>query len=163
MALSHCKKINVLVIFFVAVIFLSGCQKNITHQPRTDFADHQIIHAVLNTTPLRIEVVNTSASITQGLSDRTQIGGDGMLFFLREEGIPTFWMKHMHFPLDLIWLNQNRIVDITRNAPEPLVTTPERELPVYSPISPSNMVLEVPGGMSEKWHIKKGDALEIQP
>jgi len=162
MASSQIKNITVLMTMFVAAIFLSACQKNIVHTVRTDFADHQIIPIVVNGTQHRVEVVNTAESITQGLSDRDHIGSDGMLFFLHEQRIPTFWMKRMHFPLDLIWINRNHIVDVTRNVPAPNSAIPESDLPLYSPTTSSNMVLEVPAGMSEKWHIRKGDALEIQ-
>ena len=163
MANSRIKNIKSIIVLAFVVLF-SACQTNVSQQQgHTNFTDHQVISILLNKRPMRVEVVNTQASITQGLSDRTNIGSDGMLFFLPEQRIPTFWMKHMYFPLDLIWLNHTQIVDISYFVPAPSFSTPDSELPLYSPTMPANMVLEVPAGMSEKWHIKKGDALEIHP
>jgi uncharacterized membrane protein (UPF0127 family) len=32
---------------------------------------------------------------------------EGMLFYLEEPRKGSFWMKNMHFPIDIIWLDEN--------------------------------------------------------
>ena len=43
--------------------------------------------------------------------------GVGMLFVFNSPGQYSFWMKDMHFPLDMVWIDSDKIVaDISRNA-----------------------------------------------
>lgn len=111
----------------------------------------------LNDTVLEVEVVNTAASITQGLSGRSEIGADGMLFVFSQPMMPRFWMKEMQFPLDLIWINQGKIVDITENVPAPEPGTKLDDLPTYAPAAPVDWVLEVPAGIAAQYELQVGD------
>ncbi len=117
--------------------------------------DHGRAILKIGTTQLIVEVVNTAASVTQGLSDRAELGADGMLFVFQQSMMPRFWMKEMQFPLDLIWINKKKIVDITHNAPAPDPTTPLSELPTYAPSAPVDWVLEVPASTAAqlRWEV----------
>ena len=43
---------------------------------------------------------------------------EGMLFFLDDPRKASFWMKNMHFPIDIIWLDENlTIVHIEKALP----------------------------------------------
>ncbi len=96
---------------------------------------------------LWVELVNQPDSITQGLSGRTSIGSDGMLFVFNTHAYtPTFWMKDMLFGLDLVWINENKIVDISANVVPPAPGTPDQLLRTYRPNQPADLVLEVPAG-----------------
>jgi len=106
---------------------------------------------------LNVEVVNSSASITQGLSGRSQIGADGMLFVLPQSRIPNFWMKDMQFDLDFVWLLENQVIDITEKVPSPAPNTPDNYLPLYQPNQAVNLVLELPAGTVDALGIKIGD------
>lgn len=128
----------------------------------SDLADGAVVEAELGEQPITIEVVKTPQSITQGLSDRSSIGSDGMLFILDRTQFPSFWMRRMLFDLDLIWLLDNQVVEITRQVPHPAPGTPESELPLYRPSVPVNQVLEVPAGTAEALGITVGDQLEIK-
>lgn len=127
---------------------------------RLPASDHRKTVMKLGAQTLIIEIVNSPESITQGLSDREAIGSDGMLFLLPPAtSQPTFWMKDMHFALDMIWLKDGQVVDISTNVPPPRSGTPESQLPLISPKVPANMVLEVDAGRSQTWGIKVGDQL----
>ncbi len=119
--------------------------------------DHQPFELTLNDHSLTVEVVNTPASITQGLSGRPELGRDGMLFVLGQSRIPLFWMKDMLFDLDMVWLDDNQVVDITTNVPRPQPNTPDHQLPLYQPRQPANLVLELPAGMVDQLDIQIGD------
>lgn len=112
---------------------------------------------------LTTELVNTDASRTLGLSGRAQIGSDGMLFVFPKSARHSFWMKDMKIDLDLIWIQDKKIVDITRDVPAPTQEqTLSGQLPSYSPRAPVNLVLELPAGSAKTWNIQPGDAFEIR-
>jgi uncharacterized membrane protein (UPF0127 family) len=121
--------------------------------------DHGFTNLTVVTTTLRVEVVNTSASITQGLSGRSSIGSDGMLFVFTQSMMPRFWMKEMQFPLDLIWINNGKIVDITENVSAPEPGQALNDLPTFGPKEPANWVLEVPAGTAKSSNWKVGDVV----
>lgn len=108
--------------------------------------------------PLLVETAQTPKQWEKGLGGRDGLVGiDGMLFIFPQYHVPVFWMKDTHFPLDMIWLSDGLVVDITRNAP---VATSDK-LPTYSPRQRINMVLEVSAGWTEANGVNIGDKLEI--
>lgn len=93
---------------------------------------------------VKAEAVRTPAQLYRGLSDRRELPeGRGMLFFMPEKQVQTFCMRGMRFPLDFIWINQERVAGLTRNVP------PTFSGDLTSP-GPTNFVLEVPGGFTVK-------------
>lgn len=129
---------------------------------RASLVDHQQVLLVFENNMLTAEVVNTPASITQGLSGREQIGADGMLFVLGSLQTPLFWMKEMKFGLDLVWIREMTIVDISHNVPAPEPGTPLTELPRYQPNQPVDMVFEIPAGHAESLDLTIGSSFTIQ-
>lgn len=112
----------------------------------------------INGVSISAEIANTPKTRTSGLSNRERLAEDsGMLFIFDNSGYHTFWMKDMNFPIDIIWIHDNRIVDITENIP------PEKDnkLTIYKPSKPVKFVLEVNAGFSEKNNFKVGDTVEI--
>lgn len=95
-----------------------------------------------------------------GLSNRKSLNADtGMLFVFDKKGIYSFWMKNTLIPLDMIYINDDKIVYIVKNAPsEKNSTTP---LPIYTPTAESNYVLEINGGLSDKNKFKVGDKVTL--
>lgn len=111
---------------------------------------------------LNVEVVNSAKSIEQGLSDRESIGSDGMLFMFAQSARQTFWMPRMKFDLDMIWIDEGKIIGFTENAPRPSSELQNLStLPKYQSPAAVDMVLEVPAGSSKAWQIQVGDALEL--
>lgn len=107
-----------------------------------------------------IQVADTPALQEQGLSGRESIGeGQGMLFIFAESGYYSFWMKDMKFPIDIIWLRDTEIVDITYEAePQPGIAT--SHLKHYTPKRHSNRVLELKAGWANRHGLKIGDKVE---
>jgi len=117
-----------------------------------------------NKTTIQSEVADTQEKTTLGLSYRESLPkSHGMLFIFSNPHIPTFWMKGMNFPLDMIWIGENNtIVDITENIPAPAPGILEINLPHYSPKVPAKMVLEVNAGFVEENRIEVGDYVQLE-
>ena len=112
----------------------------------------------LGTHELVVEMAQTPTQWEKGLSGRNTLQGiDGMLFIFPHYHIPLFWMKDTHIPLDMIWIKDNQIVELTENVQPNDSTTP----PTYSPSQVIDTVLEVPAGWSKTNNIQIGDQLKI--
>jgi uncharacterized protein len=111
----------------------------------------------INNKTVEIEIADTPAETQQGLSDRKSLGSDnGMLFVFPTEQIPSFWMKDMHFAIDIIWINKDwKIIDITQNL------KPDTYPQAFSPRQEVKYVLEVNAGWSKKNNIAIGDSVAI--
>lgn len=107
---------------------------------------------------LVVELAQTAKQWEDGLAGRRDLGDiDGMLFIFSRYHIPIFWMKGVEFPLDMIWISDGRVVDITHNASVEL----SDKLPTYSPKSPINMVLEISAGWAKENNLVIGDLLTL--
>ncbi len=97
----------------------------------------------------------------QGWSDRKDMGQyGGMLFVFPDRGQHAMVMRRMQFPLDIVWLDGNKVIDIAPNLPpEPGVA--EDQLTVYRARAASTLVLELPAGFRDQTNLKIGDLVEI--
>ncbi|MCK4540362.1 DUF192 domain-containing protein [Candidatus Parcubacteria bacterium] len=119
--------------------------------------DQSIAPAVqINDIIIPVELADTQKKHIQGLSDKKELIG-GMLFLFDNKQVRNFWMKNMNFPIDIIWIGDGEIINISPDL------QPEGENPkkIYSSIYPVNYVLEVNAGFCEKNNILIGDKVEI--
>ncbi|MBI5152976.1 MAG: DUF192 domain-containing protein [Parcubacteria group bacterium] len=133
-------------------------QKMITKEAPTPTATPSI---QIGDTTIPVELAKTPAELERGLSYRTSLDRDkGMLFIFEKSGFYKFWMPHMNFPLDVLWIDENkRIVSINEHVP-PLEDISK---PIYyEPTQPALYVLEVNANFSKKYNIKIGDQLIFQ-
>lgn len=108
---------------------------------------------------IRAEIVTTPLAIYRGLSGRPALDADGgMLFDFGNTKERKFVMRNMKFPLDIIFIADNKIVKIAANL------TPEGRAPsrVYNSGQPANFVLEVNGGYAAEKGIKVGETVLIK-
>lgn len=109
---------------------------------------------------ITVDIANTPEKREQGLSGKNSLAKDrGMLFLFEESAYPTFWMKEMKFPIDIIFLNGNTITTIYENVPAPSSET--APLLLYKPTSPSDKVLELRAGRAAELLLKNGTTLQI--
>lgn len=106
-----------------------------------------------------VEIADTDQKRKEGLSNRNKLEeNQGMLFVFNQPGKYTFWMKDMLFPLDFIFIKDNKIVNIAENIPNP---KNKNDTPVIiSQKEEFDTVLEVNAGFIRKNHIKIGDLIE---
>ena len=120
-------------------------------------------HAIVTTSTgeeIPVEVADTLKKRSLGLGQRTTLKkGWGMLFVFEKRKLHRFWMKDMQFPLDIIWLDNHRIVHIIHNA-MPANASDEPEV-MASPV-PVNFVLEIAAGRAEKLRLKTGQRMKFK-
>ena len=92
-----------------------------------------------------------------GLGKRSSLPEDqGMLFAFDTAATQCFWMKDMHFPLDIIWVSSDKKVDYIMNAVSP-TTYPH----VFCPKIPAKYVIELNAGQAKRASIHTGGVLEF--
>ena len=128
----------------------------------------RIKQAVADRTPVRIavtiaerrfqaEVADTQAKKELGLGKRdTLAAGHGMYFPFPSSKYWVFWMKDMRFPIDIVWIGDGKVVDVSRDAPVP---KGDEQPATFSPVAPADAVFEVNAG--EAAGIKPGDAVKL--
>ena len=147
-------------IFCLLAFYLILANKKYTQLVPQKQATPNLPYITFSETKVFIEIADTPEEKTQGLSDRTSLpDNQGMLFVWDHDTMPGFWMKDMNFPIDIVWINDNKIVGIEKNAlPEPGVEL--NQLRVYQPPGFIDAVLEVNAGFSDKHSLQVGDQLE---
>jgi uncharacterized protein len=154
--------------FFILLLFLggflllstlSGKQMNslLSSEPKIVTKNTQMIK--VGDKKLEVEVVSDDIGLRNGLSNREEIGSDGMLFIFPVEQTTSFWMKDMKFDLDIIWIKSGIVTEITKNVPRPI--NKSDKLILYSPKSSIDMVLEVKSGDSDELGISVGDQITL--
>lgn len=102
-------------------------------------------------TGVKAEVVRSSEKLYLGLGHRRELPeGRGMLFIMPQMEVQNFCMRGMQFPIDIIWVADQKIVGIEKNVSPKFTGT-------HCSPQPVKYVLEVPGGFSDRHGLKKGD------
>lgn len=103
---------------------------------------------------LTLEIADTDAARTLGLGGRTSLAeNEGMLFVFDKPDFLAFWMKGMRFPLDIVWLNRDVVIDVaTLKPPKSETALPEWHMPLKK----ADRVLEISAGTAEKLGLRPG-------
>lgn len=149
--------IILLAVFFT--IFLSGI-----FSKSQDFFFESSVQGAFNKISINIsdhninaEVADTAEKRNAGLSGRKNLSEDaGMLFVFEIPAKYSFWMKDMLYPLDIIWIDENKkIIAISENI------TPDTYPASFFPSDPVKYALEVNGGWTKNNQIRIGDFIEL--
>jgi uncharacterized membrane protein (UPF0127 family) len=122
---------------------------------RASYRNDTTISAGVNS--INAELAKTDEQKSTGLGGRSCIGANqGMLFVFKESASYSFWMKDMKFPIDIIWINENKTVNkvIAGLAPS---TYPK----AYNNTQPAKYVLEIRSGSARQLNITEGTTLEF--
>lgn len=105
----------------------------------------------------KVALAMTPREWEHGLSGKTALAPDeGMLFLFPEDTMRSFWMKDMHFPIDIIWIDGDwTIVGIQKHA------TPESYPTIYPSPMPVRRVLEVPSQSYDLQTFRLGDTVKF--
>lgn len=133
-------------VLFLTVLVFSCCQSQETVVTITTTAGE--------TLQVRVELADTAEERARGLMFRENLPeGEGMLFIFPGETLTSFWMKDTPISLDMIFIREDRIVDLIENA------VPFSET-LLTPDTTYLMVLEVPGGYAARHGLQIGDAID---
>jgi len=122
-----------------------------------EIADAYFVNADGSKSPkINLEVMRSSEELTRGLMYRTELRENrGMLFVFPDTESRSFWMTNTYIELDIIYVGEDfGVVSIQKRA-KPLTTKPRPSE------GPAKYVVEVNGGASDLWGVKKGTKLEL--
>ena len=144
-----------LTIIALAAIFLFGVVAyGVYREPTATLAETQGLRTIqLKGQTIRVSVTDTGASRERGLSGRRALAQDeGMLFVFPKDGKYAFWMKDMHFPIDILWLAADGgVVYMAQNV------SPDSFPRTFRPDVLARYVLELPAGYAKEYNITIGD------
>ena len=111
---------------------------------------------------VRAEVLIDRRDLMRGMMFRDSLAADrGMLFIHPQETKAPYWMYQVKVPLDIIWMNKSHtVVEISANTP-PCPSASAQQCPHFGGAMTSLFVLELAGGMAEKYNVKTGSKLEF--
>lgn len=126
------------------VVFYAYEQKIIFSEKKND-------KVIINGHAFSVEIADSDQERKSGLGQKKNLCSDcGMLFEFPSSGRYNFWMKDMRFPLDIIWISNNKIVWLEKNVPAEYDQT-------LSPQVEAQQVLEINAGKVDEFRISLGD------
>lgn len=138
-----------------------GCSKPPTPQPVSQSPAQKPTVAFYPSSgnppwPVTVELAKNDQERTRGLMFRRELApSSGMLFLFEAPEIRRFWMRNTLIPLDMIFLNERKVVvGIEEN------TIPHDETS-RGPDQPAQYVVEVAGGEARKHGITVGSRAEF--
>lgn len=110
-----------------------------------------------NNLVFEVDIADTITLREKGLMFRKKLNSNrGMLFIFPTEKNVEIWMKNTLLSLDIIFISKERlVVGLVKKA---LPLSPK----IYSITKKSKYVLEVNGGIIDKYNINLGDKIKIE-
>ena len=114
-------------------------------------------------TRITAQVAHTEAEREKGLGGIDALyEHDGMFFIFDGPVFPSFWMKDMKIPIDIVWISGGKVIGFEENV-DPEIGVTELNLKLYKPSDFVNNVLELRAGAVRAFHINKGDEVITRP
>jgi len=160
-------KIIVLIVCLAIIVLLSRTHASPKIQSSTDSLENELIFPTqqdikksitLTIAGKRIQTVvaDTTNKRTIGLSLYESLGAkEGMLFVFEEMGHYPFWMRNMSFPIDLLWINEDKEIVFIKQSAQP-EDFPES----YKPGVKALYVLELVDGFVADHAVSVGDTAD---
>jgi len=141
-----------LAVLILTIIFLFYSNRTAGIEKATEYRNIEI-----NGNHISAEIVSDPGRQYLGLSNRENLCSDcGMLFTFPDKQIREFVMRDMKFPLDILFINDNKIINIAEN----LLPEGANPINIYTSSIVANDVLEIPAGFCQKNGIKAGDIIK---
>ena len=124
-------------------LFESYCMRN--------KIDGKEIMAKVSGVPLKLIVASTPESQMKGYMNHETgpIGNRGLLFVYDQPQPLSFWMKHVKFPLDIIFFD-DLMNYISHETMDPAHDVPDDQIPQYHSKKPARFAVELEAGWCEK-------------
>ena len=109
---------------------------------------------------LQVEVMVKDEDRAMGLMFRPSLALDrGLLFIFERAGFHGIWMKNCRFPIDILWLDEQRKVVHLAEAVPPCRADP---CPVYEPLRRAAYVVELNAGQARRETAVVGSTLVFE-
>jgi uncharacterized protein len=127
----------------------------------TKSTGYQQVNITVNGVELVADLAVTDEQKSNGLGIKDSLKeNEAMLFPFSREDKHTFWMNGMKFPIDIIWLDNNKQVVHVEHSLDPC--GPNSFCPTYTPREDSLYVLETVAGFAQKYNITEGTSVEFE-
>ena len=124
----------------------------------------KVANLQINDKSIKVEIADTPSKRSKGLGDRASLGeNEGMFFIFDKADKYPFWMKGLSFPLDFVWILDDKVVDTLENIASPKSGQADSSLPIYSSKEAVDKVLELNAGAVKRLNIKVGDSVKLTP
>ncbi len=111
-------------------------------------------------TKILVLIAEGSAALEKGLSGKPSLDAHaGMLFVFPKADPYQFWMPNMPFPIDIIWIQDGKVVGVEADVSN--IFNPKNPR-FYTPPEPVQYVLEVNAGFAKANHVSMGDAVRFK-
>lgn len=150
-------------IILISFVLFIGCikSKKYTAFDNTKVSDGDILEVKIDNKKFKLIAAKSLKAKSKGLSGTEKIPEDGMIFFFDTPQKLVFWMKDVHYPIDIVWINQNEVVHINENVPTEL-EVPDDYLRRYTSKFDTDTVIELNAGDAKKFNIQKGSIIKIK-
>lgn len=106
-----------------------------------------------------VELADTASEQKEGLAGREEIpAGTGMLFQFAERAEHQMWMAGMHVPIDVAWIDGDRVIGVVTL--DPCTEVDQTTCPRSRAPGPATALLEVPAGSLAD--VAAGDAVTLR-
>lgn len=146
-------KIIILIILILAVVLVVFVYNNFLK------VGSKVVKASLGDCNFVLEVASSPKAWYKGLSGRVKLEkNEGMLFIFPDYDKKSFVMRDMNFPLDIIYLKDNKVINIEQGELPP---NKRSKLIEYKSNGEVNMVIELNYNVSNDCRISNGSRLII--
>ena len=141
----------ILLVLIVLAYFTFNSFRSLTDSKTIDIKGNKI----------QLEIADSIEEQKKGLSGREKLANNkAMLFKFSKADRHAFWMKDMKFPIDIVFINGEKVVTIYENV-KPVQNDRSSNLTTYTPSTPADKVLELNEGSVKKFGIKVNDIIKI--
>lgn len=143
------KSAKIIILLLSGILFFSFTLNN-----QSASISNSRYYAKIKDIKINLEIADSILEKSLGLMYREKLNPDsGMLFIFKPAQKAEFWMKNVNFPLDLLFISDDKIVKIYEGVP-PCASEP---CSTYSSKFMVDYALEVNAGFCKKNSIKPGD------
>ncbi|XLQ19977.1 MAG: DUF192 domain-containing protein [Candidatus Moraniibacteriota bacterium] len=111
----------------------------------------------INGKVFNVKIVQTREAMQKGLGDERMLCDNcGMLFVFDGSDNYDFWMKDVNFDIDMVWIDNYEVVDITKNVAH------NNQFKIINSKKKADLVLEINSGKIEASDIEIGQNVSVQ-
>jgi uncharacterized membrane protein (UPF0127 family) len=139
-----------ILVVFLGLLFLKPIRKDI-------YVEYKTTNINILGTEFTAQIADNDPLRELGLSYRDSLDDNSaMLFVFEKPSVYKFWMKDMKFPIDMIWLDENKeVIHIEKDVkPE---TFPES----FGPNKNAKYIIEIKANRVDQIGLSVGDILEF--